>query len=238
MHPTRPQIFAGKSDSTFYNIWDIHPSWTSHFLFLLSLAHCCAIFLCYLGNYLYNHTTAFHIMTKSSQEPVFTHTKAYATRGHQMQVGNKWLVVLDMFSKRGGKHNSLDVTNILTFSPGTVPVQTWGCVPVERSWPVPDDQYVRLKHLNCFQWQPDSIPGCIRFYHAPFTRTEQLSGPFWGKEKRTRPWLQVPSPLSPLSPLSSLSSITYPLLLLIFSSYRWLCPWLALGRLWRKSGQL
>ena len=30
-----------------------------------------------------------------------------------------------------------------------------------------------------------------RFYHAPFTRTEQLSGPFWGKEKRTRPWLQV-----------------------------------------------
>ena len=30
-----------------------------------------------------------------------------------------------------------------------------------------------------------------RFYHAPFTRTEQLSAPFWGKEKRTRPWLQV-----------------------------------------------
>lgn len=79
------------------------------------------------------------ISLMDNQEPVFTHTKAYATRGHQMQ-------------------------ELYPFKPGVTS---------------------QLKDLDQFQTTN-------MFYHGPFTRTEQLSGPFWAKEKRTRPWLQAP----------------------------------------------
>ena len=38
----------------------------------------------------------------------------------------------------------------------------------------------------------DVYQSTYSFNHRPFNRAEQVCGPFWSKEKRSRPWLESP----------------------------------------------
>ena len=73
------------------------------------------------------------------QEPVFHHTKSYASRTHQMQ-------------------------ELYPFKEGVVS---------------------SLQDLDVYQ-------STYSYNHRPFNRAEQVCGPFWSKEKRSRPWLESP----------------------------------------------
>ena len=55
----------------------------------------------------------------------------------------------------------------------------------QELYPFKEGVVSHLKELDTFQTT-------YSFNHRPFNRQEQLSGPYWSREKRTRPWLESP----------------------------------------------
>ena len=85
------------------------------------------------------HFNPRQISLMDHQEPVFHHTKSYASRTHQMQ---------ELYPFKEGVASS-------------------------------------LQDLDVYQTT-------YSFNHRPFNRAEQVCGPFWSREKRSRPWLESP----------------------------------------------